>query len=122
MRANRMPVNIAISCVPTVRPRCCGGAISTTMEMNTSPTDAHIPVTRLAAASTAMDGAIAISACAMLSTRTIPMISQRLLIRSPSGTSNAMPTSMPPNENVGIQPTAAGLAWNSLAIVASIGV
>ena len=92
------------------------------METSTSPTDAHTPVTRLAAANTPIDGAPAITACAMLSTEIMPMISQRLLIRSPSGTSSAMPISMPPNDSVGIQPTAAGLAWNSLAIVASIGV
>jgi hypothetical protein len=92
------------------------------MDTNNSPTDPHMPVTRLAAASTAMDGATAISPCAMPSTKIMTMISQRLSIRSPSGTSNATPTSMPPNDNVGIQPTAAGLAWNSLAIVASMGV
>ena len=30
MRANKMPMNMAINCVPTARPLCAGGAISTT--------------------------------------------------------------------------------------------
>ena len=103
-------MNMAISCVPTARPRCFSGAISATMEINTSPTDEQIPVTRLAAASTVIDGATTITACAMASIAIMPMMSQRLLMRSPSGTKSATPTIMPPNDSVGIQPTSAGLA------------
>ena len=80
------------------------------MEINISPTEEHAPVTRLAAASTTIDGAAAITACAAASIEIIAMISQRLLTRSPNGTNKPTPTNMPPNDSVGTQPTAAGLA------------
>jgi hypothetical protein len=74
------------------------------------PNEEQIPVTRLAAASTSIDGAAAITACASISTTILVSTSRRLSIRSPSGTKKRMPSSMPPKESVGIQPVVAASA------------
>jgi len=80
------------------------------MAMKLCISDEQMPDTRLPAASTAIDGAAAISACASVSTTILHSTSRRLSIRSPSGTKNRLPTSMPPKESVGIQPVAAASA------------
>ena len=117
-----MPLNSAVNCVPSARPRCSGCAVSAVIAMKLCMSDEHMPVIRLPAASTAIDGAIAIIACASSSTTILYNTSRRLSIRSPSGTKNTMPASMPPKESVGIQPVAAASASNSAAIAASMGV
>ena len=69
-----------------------------------------MPVTRLPTASTAIDGATAISACASVITTILTSTSVRLSMRSPSGTNSTMPSSRPPKDSVGIQPVVAASA------------
>jgi hypothetical protein len=91
VRASRMPSSSPLITVPTAWPRSAGGAISAANGTACCAIVASTPIARLAAASTASDGAAAATISAIDRPAICIRISPRRSKRSPSGASTNMP-------------------------------
>jgi len=91
-RESRMPSNRPVITVPTALPRWATGASVAAAGTMSCAIVADRPISRLAASSTPMDGALAASSSARANTAALARMMLRRSSRSPSGASSRMPS------------------------------